>query len=91
MATIQLQDIDWAELWQEANGSKKQQKKNSADWDRKAESFATRATHSVYTERFLALLSPRPEWSVLDIGCGPGTLAIPLARRVKTITALDFS
>ena len=28
---------------------------------------------------------------VLDIGCGPGTLAIPLAKKSRTVTALDIS
>jgi SAM-dependent methyltransferase len=27
--------------------------------------------------------------SVLDLGCGPGTVAIPLARRVRVVTAVD--
>ncbi len=33
----------------------------------------------------------QPEWTALDAGCGPGTLSLPLARRVKAVTALDFS
>jgi hypothetical protein len=32
-----------------------------------------------------------PSWSVLDIGAGPGTLAIPLARRVRRVTAIEPS
>jgi ubiquinone/menaquinone biosynthesis C-methylase UbiE len=28
---------------------------------------------------------------VLDIGCGPGTLTIPLAQKAKSVTALDIS
>lgn len=30
-----------------------------------------------------------PEARVIDIGCGPGTYALPLVNRVKSITALD--
>ena len=33
----------------------------------------------------------KPEWTVLDMACGGGTLAIPLAQRVKHVTAVDFS
>ena len=33
----------------------------------------------------------RPEWSVLDMGCGGGTLCLPLAPMVRSITAIDFS
>lgn len=47
------------------------------------------------TEEFLEFLhqaefSPKGA-SVLDIGCGPGSLAIPLARAGATVTALDIS
>jgi SAM-dependent methyltransferase len=36
-------------------------------------------------------MNPKPEWSVLDVGCGAGTLAIPLAGLVQAVTAIDFS
>jgi len=91
MANIQLQDLDWGLLWQEANDKKNQRRKEPGDWDKKAGSFAKRTTHSVYTQRFLELLAPDPDWSVLDIGCGPGTLALPIAARTRWVTAIDFS
>ena len=85
------QDIDWSKLWQQASTKDRRRRKKPADWDQKADAFARRTLHSVYTEKFIRLLSPQPDWNVLDIGCGPGTLALPLARQVKTVTALDFS
>ncbi len=91
MANIPLQDLDWGLLWQQANNKKNQRRKNPGDWDKKAGSFAKRTAHSVYTERFLELLAPDPDWSVLDIGCGPGTLALPIAVRTRRVTAIDFS
>ncbi|HHX87535.1 MAG TPA: class I SAM-dependent methyltransferase [Firmicutes bacterium] len=30
-----------------------------------------------------------PDIEILDVGCGPGTYALPFARRVKAVTALD--
>jgi len=32
-----------------------------------------------------------PEDTLLDIGCGPGRLSVPLAERVRSVTALDMS
>jgi len=91
MTNIEIQDLDWNLLWQQARKKKTSPSRESADWDKKAASFARRTTGSVYTKKFLALLNPRPEWSILDIGCGPGTLALPLATCCRQVTALDFS
>ncbi len=30
-----------------------------------------------------------PETDILDVGCGPGTYAVPFAKEVKSVTALD--
>ncbi|HFQ88477.1 MAG TPA: class I SAM-dependent methyltransferase [Desulfobulbus sp.] len=91
MQQPRLEDLDWNEMYRRARQEKSWKSKGAADWDRKAASFAERTERSIYTEKFLALLQPEEDWSVLDVGCGPGTLALPLARRVKRVTALDFS
>jgi SAM-dependent methyltransferase len=54
-------------------------------------SFVRHAEDPGYAEQILALVDPPPSFSVLDVGCGPGTLAVPFARRVARVTALDFS
>jgi SAM-dependent methyltransferase len=84
-------DIDFNELWQEARRQKSWSGKSRADWDRKAESFAKRTAHSEYADIFMDRMDPDPEWTVLDVGSGPGTLTLPLARRVKKVTAVDYS
>jgi len=91
MQDLRLEDIDWNRMHRTALAEKSSPRKTAADWDRKAESFAERNSGSLYAEKFIDLLRPEPSWSVLDIGCGPGTIALPLAARVKNITALDFS
>ncbi|HTY63974.1 MAG TPA: class I SAM-dependent methyltransferase [Acidobacteriota bacterium] len=60
-------------------------------WDGRAQSFSNYAIHTPYSESFLKLMDLRPDWTVLDMACGGGTLAIPLAPKVKRITAVDFS
>jgi len=48
---------------------------------------------SARTQKTIGLLDVRPGMSVLDAGCGPGRLTIPLAGRVGpagTVTAMDL-
>ena len=84
-------DIDWNKMWQEARRKKSWKKKKSGDWDQRAASFAKRNINSDYVDSFLELMKPHADWTVLDVGCGPGTLALPMAKMVKSVTALDFS
>lgn len=86
-----LADIDWNLLWQNARKQKSWSSKGAADWDRKAVSFATRNTGSPYVSLLLSRLPLSSERTVLDMGSGPGTLALPLAGQVCSVTAVDYS
>ncbi len=44
-----------------------------------------------YTRNQLEILILEPSDSVLDIGCGPGRLAVPIARKAARVTALDVA
>lgn len=84
-------DLDWNLLWQNARAKRGWSSKGPSDWDKKSASFASRNSDSPFTGLFLQYLPITPETTVLDIGCGPGTLAIPLARKARSVTAMDFS
>lgn len=78
-------------MWQEARHSKPWPVKKNTDWDKRAPSFAQRNIASPYVEKFLSFLRIDPNWTVLDVGCGPGTLSLPLAQKTKQVTAVDYS
>lgn len=84
-------DIDWAKLRANAFAQKGWQEKGPEDWDKKARSFSGRNKSASYIDMVLSHLPLAPSSSILDIGSGPGTLAIPLAKRVRQVTAIDFS
>ncbi len=84
-------DIDWNLLWQNAREQKAWTGKTAADWDKKAPSFAERNKESPYVSLFLSRLPLDTSLSVLDVGSGPGTLAVPMAPSVQSVTALDYS
>ncbi len=44
-----------------------------------------------YYYKMLERIVIDPDWTVLDVGCGPGTLTIPLAGKAAGATALDIS
>lgn len=81
---------DWNAAWQAAR--ERSGRRTSRDgWDWRAPSFAQASSRSGYVERMLELMAPEPASTVLDVGCGSGALAAPLAHRVRSVTALDFS
>ena len=88
---MDFRDLDWNLMWQECRRQKTWRRKTSADWDRRAVGFAKRNVASSYVTEFLEIMRPKPEWSVLDVGSGPGTLTLPLARLVRQVTAVDYA
>jgi len=87
---------DWNAIWkwrQELHESSKVAGDSSHNWDKKenAERYDKNAK-SQYDDRVkmtIAALDIMPESRVLDIGAGPGTLALPLAPHVREVTAVE--
>ncbi len=90
-STIDLKNLNWNRVWSEARRKWKHDQSDNTYWNRRTTSFAKHTRTSGYARNFLRFINPQPEWSILDIGCGTGTLAIPLSGLVRTVTAIDFS
>ena len=88
-AVMDLAGVDWAQAWGEGF-SGRSKPADSAKWDRRARTYAE-ARMGDYERAFIKLLDLRPGQSVLDFGCGPGLLAIPLAKAGVHVVACDFS
>jgi SAM-dependent methyltransferase len=87
-----ISDIDWNDLIKIQRKKKPEKKKpGSHYWDKRAASFVDHVGKTFYPEKFINIMEPESDWTVLDMGCGGGTLALPLASKVKEITAVDFS
>lgn len=91
MTISSYDDIDWLQLWKNHRESKSWTSKGAKEWDQKAAGFSTRTLNSPYVPLFLARLPLHQSYTVLDVGCGPGTLALPIAEKVKKVTAIDYS
>lgn len=88
---MRYEDLDWGALWRQAQDDAAWKPRAASVWDGRAASFAGRNKHSSFERQCLQLIAPQPEWTVLDVGAGPGTLAVPLAARVRHVTCMDFS
>ena len=79
-------DIDWEELW-----TRKMDKKGDRgkDWTKAAVKYSERASKDNYTEQLISKMIISKEDSVLDVGCGEGSVTIPLSKEVASVTAID--
>ena len=88
--------IDWLEAWR--CGQRRHRSSRSYDdgrhlWsrDENARRYDTssRDEYAPRVEETIAGLPLRPDARVLDIGAGPGTLALPIAPRVREVVAVE--
>ncbi|PUA34388.1 MAG: hypothetical protein B9J98_00665 [Candidatus Terraquivivens tikiterensis] len=92
--------IDWEKEWKEKT---REEKKNASRldlldyWNKRAEDYTDYIKTSNYEHgRKIVELFERegilkPEFEVLDIGAGPGSVSIPFAEVVKKVTAIEPS
>jgi SAM-dependent methyltransferase len=87
-----ISDIDWNEVIQNKKEIQPKTVNSGPEfWNKRAPSFAEHAGKTFYPDSFIKIMNPDPSWTVLDMGCGGGTLALPMAEKVSHITAVDFS
>lgn len=83
--------IDWNEVWKELRARRTVVQKSASSWGERTSGARRMIREDRYVREFLSIIKPQQGWTVLDMGCGPGTLALPLAPFVTHITAADFS
>ena len=88
--------INWNELWKAMRAGQYRGRAHGEDpgsrWDKRAKEFnKSWMQNRERAEKQIANLDLKPEYTVLDVGAGTGRLAIPIARHVKSVTAIDQS
>jgi len=89
--------INWNKLWEEMMELQNKTHMNTDCtnmWKRKENArrfWEMSLENKDRIEKTLAGMALTPESRVLDIGAGPGSLAIPLAERVAHVTAVEPS
>ena len=79
-------ELDWTSFWAE-----KLANKIDKDWDKAAPGFYRRTKKEDYNDALFDKLILDENDTVLDIGCGEGSVTVPLARKVKSVIGLDSS
>ena len=85
--------INWNELWKITRSDFRSTKALEvyADMERAKWFNEVVKAHKERTEKQIAAIELDPEYTVLDVGAGTGRLAIPIAKVVKAVTAVDPS
>lgn len=81
-------EVKWDEFWA---SELKQKEDRGKDWDKAAVSFHKRAKKDDYHDLLFKKLILDEDDSVLDLGCGEGSITLPLARKVRKVTGVDSS
>ncbi len=86
-----LDKLDFAKLYSQQIEISTFKGKSSGDWDKRAKSMNNNVHKSIYTKIFIDKMELSDAESLLDVGCGPGTIALALAPKLKHVYALDYS
>lgn len=86
----QLTTFDWSEEWKNL-----QKARRAADdpthWDERSKTYGCADPNSPYVRAFVEFAQIHPGETALDMGCGTGAIALPLAAAGCNVIAADFS
>lgn len=86
-----IAEIDFCRLYRDHYASAKRNPKPASVWDARAADMTRKADGSRYAGEFIRRMDLTGVQTLLDVGCGPGTISLPLAERLQRVVGLDFS
>jgi SAM-dependent methyltransferase len=88
---VSLDAIDVAALYREHMARAGRREKTADEWDARAPGMGPGIFAGPYVEGFVARMDLEGCRTLLDVGCGPGTIALTVAPRLEHVFGLDFS
>jgi len=83
---IDINNLDWEYIWQK---SLFDHPKKEKDWNTISKNFENWLKHDDYPDTLINEMEITKNDTVLDIGCGEGTISLKLAKLAKSVTAID--
>ena len=89
--TDELMGVDFAGMFRRQAAASSFQPRSAEEWNKRAVARSRREKGSDYAKEFLRRVDFEGVRTALDMGCGSGNLAIPLAKRLVKVWACDFA
>lgn len=83
---IDIEKLDWEYIWQK---NYQKDRKKGKDWNTVSEDFGKWLENDDYPDVLISSMDISKEDTVLDLGAAEGTISLKLARKAKSVTALD--
>lgn len=88
-----IDDVDFAAMYRRHMQRSDRPAKPASEWDARAKSLSGKVMDATsrYTREFVSKMDLSDACSLLDIGCGPGTIALAVADQLEQVVGLDYS
>ncbi|MDR2226079.1 MAG: methyltransferase domain-containing protein [Providencia sp.] len=88
-----INQIDFSKMYQEHMQQAHRTRKEPEHWDKKAQQMAQNCANpnDPYLLRFRELMDFTGAQTLLDVGCGPGSISLCLANEFKEVIGIDYS
>lgn len=86
-----IDDVDFGRLYREHFAASGSREKPPEAWDARAADLSRELSGSPYVDELLRLVDLTGCRTLLDVGCGPGAVALALAPRLEHVWGLDYS
>ncbi len=83
--------IDFGRLYRDHFAAASHAPKPASAWNARASGIGLKDLQSPYADAFIARMDLSGASTLLDVGCGAGTICLPLANRLQRVYALDYS
>ncbi|WP_272695027.1 class I SAM-dependent methyltransferase [Providencia sp. PROV144] len=88
-----INQIDFAKMYQQHMQQAQRSRKEPEHWDKKAQQMAQTCANpnDPYLVQFRKLMDLTGAETLLDVGCGPGSISLCLANEFKDVIGIDYS